>query len=89
MLLEGRSGVTRMPFNWLAVTQMPSRNIGGAATGDSDATLESVSCRSAGRAAIVASAGGGSRLPYCLHATAWCGSETPGRLPARWARPVC
>ena len=60
----------------------PSRNICGAAIGDADATRESLSCRSAGRPAIVASAGGGSRLPYCLRATACCGSTTPGRLPA-------
>lgn len=63
-------------------TQEPSRYAGGAAIGPADATRESLSCRSAGRLAKVASAGGGSRLPYSLYAAACCGSVPFRRLPA-------
>ena len=58
----------------LAVTQGPSRNTGGAATGAADATHGSVFRQSAERPAKVSCAGGRNRLPHCLYATACCGS---------------
>ena len=82
MLSEGRVERPRCLGGWLAVTQGPSRNTGGAAIGHAEVTHESVPCQSAGRLASIVGAGGGSRLPHCLHATAWCGSETLRRLPA-------
>ena len=54
---------------------------GGAAIGAADATHESILCRGAGRPASVACAGGRSRLPYRLDATACCGSVNSLRLP--------
>ena len=54
---------------------------GGAAIGHADATHESILCRSAGRSASFACAGGRSRLPYSLYAAACCGGGTFSRLP--------
>ena len=54
---------------------------GGAAIGNADATHGPVLYPSAGRLDSVACAGGRSRLPYCLDATACRGSVKSLRLP--------
>jgi len=85
MRLEGRAGRPRClgETAW-PVTHGPSRNTGGAAIGDTDATHESVFYPGAGRpvASLVQEAGG---LP-AVYATAWCGSGSFRRRPAG---PAC
>ena len=102
MLLEGRSGVTRMPSSWLAVTQGPSRNTDGAAIGEADATRESVFCRSAGRPAksLVQEAGATCRIvctpPHVAEAKrpdagpqdggVWSADRDAGAVTEHWRR---